>query len=73
MFSTGTVAIKITCHVALLLCSLVSSPPPFLPSVCIHSNTPERKTGFLPVFCSRVLLLMQMEGKIGEAWERGYF
>ena len=25
--------------------SLVPRPPPFLPSVCVHNNTRERKTG----------------------------
>ena len=30
-----------------LICadSLVPRPPPFLPSVCVHNNTRERKTG----------------------------
>ena len=27
--------------------SLVPRPPPFLPSVCVHNNTQERKTGVL--------------------------
>ena len=33
--------------------SLVSRPPPFLPSVCVHNNTQERKTYFadLPIPC----------------------
>ena len=28
----------------LVLCNLVPRPPPFLPSVCVHNNTQERKT-----------------------------
>ena len=29
----------------LLILSLVPRPPPCLPSVCVHNNTRERKTG----------------------------
>ena len=38
--------------------SLIPRPFPFLPSVCIHNNTQERKTSkkIKLVFCSRVLL-----------------
>ena len=28
-----------------VMCSLVSRPPPFFSSVCVHNNTWERKTG----------------------------
>ena len=48
--------------------SLVPRSVPFLPSVCILNNTQERKTGefyFSVVFCSHVLLWMQLEGKNG--------
>ena len=35
------------CHWPLwyVCCSLVPRPPPLLPSVCVHNNTQERKTG----------------------------
>ena len=45
-------------------------PPPFLPSVCVHNNTREQKTGEkikIPVFPSNVLFWMQMKGKNVEA------
>lgn len=48
--------------------SLVPRSVPFLPSICILNNTQEWKTGefyFSVVFCSHVLLWMQLEGKNG--------
>ena len=39
--------------------SLVPRPPPFLPSVCVHNNTRERKTGVSSIFRFRVLLWTQ--------------
>ena len=48
--------------------SLVPRPPLFLPSVCVHNNTRQWRTRFLLVFCSRVLLWTQMEGKYGAGW-----
>ena len=36
-------SISTTSHVILI--SLGPRPPPFLPSVCVHNNTRERKTG----------------------------
>ena len=40
--------------------SLVPRPPPFLPSICVHSNTRERKTRLiLSIFPFRVLLWTQ--------------
>ena len=48
--------------------SLVPRPPPFLPSVCIHNNTRERKTSGRPVssiFRFHVLLWTQTGDKNG--------
>ena len=56
--------------------SLVPRPPLFLPSVCIHKNTRERKTGKQSIFfwsSTPVYCKCKQKVKTGEAWEQDYF
>ena len=57
-----------------VLLSLVPKPPSFLPSICIHNNTWERKTGVL-IFCqsSNFMCYCECKGKIKMegAWDQG--
>ena len=50
--------------------SLVPRPLPFLPSICVHNNTPKRnfrQSSNSVYYCER-----KQEIKTGEAWDRGY-